>query len=162
MMQYQFGGTPLEDPSLDISIFLEVCDMLKLNAVSTYDMRLRLFPFSLRDKARVWLHSLPSRCITLWDELTKVFIMKFFPPSKTVSLKNQITTYAQREDESLYEAWKHVKDLLRLCPHHGLQWWMLVQAFYNRVTQPVRSTIDIAVGGTLMNKTEDKAKDDAK
>jgi len=34
---------------------------------------------------------------------------------------------------------------------------MLVQAFYNGVTQLIRFTIDEPGGGTLMNKTEDKA-----
>ena len=42
-------------------------------------------------------------------------------------------------------------------PHHGLQKWMIIQTFYNGVTQPVQSTIDAAVGGTLMSKTEDEA-----
>jgi len=32
-----------------------------------------------------------------------------------------------------------------------------VQTFYNGVTQPLRSTIDAAAGGTLMNKTKDEA-----
>jgi len=34
---------------------------------------------------------------------------------------------------------------------------MVVQTFYNGVTQPVRSMIDAAAGGTLMSKTEDEA-----
>ena len=34
---------------------------------------------------------------------------------------------------------------------------MIVQTFYNEVTQPLRSIIDAAAGGTLMNKTEDEA-----
>jgi len=34
---------------------------------------------------------------------------------------------------------------------------MIIQAFYNGLTQFVRSTIDAAVGGTLMSKIEDKA-----
>ena len=55
------------------------------------------------------------------------------------------------------EAWECFKELLRLCPHHGLQRWMIIQAFYNGVTQSVRSTIDVMAGGTLMSKTEDKA-----
>ena len=73
------------------------------------------------------------------------------------SLRNQITTFAQREDKLLYEVWECFKDLLRLCPHYGLQWWMLVQAFNNGVTQPMRSTINAVEGGTLMNNTEDEA-----
>ena len=42
-------------------------------------------------------------------------------------------------------------------PHHGLRCWMIIQAFYNGVTQPVRSTIDAEVGGTVMSTTEDEA-----
>ena len=90
------------------------------------------------------------------DELTKVFLAKFFPASKTASLRNQITSFSQREDESLYEAWERFKDLLRLCPHHGLQKWMVVQTFYNGLTQSVRSMIAATAGGTLMSKREEE------
>jgi len=34
---------------------------------------------------------------------------------------------------------------------------MVVQIFYNGVTQPVGSMIDAAVGGTLMSKTKEDA-----
>ena len=34
---------------------------------------------------------------------------------------------------------------------------MIIQSFYNGVTQSVNSTIDAEAGGTLMNKTEDEA-----
>jgi len=111
----------MEDPNLHLSVFLEVCNTLKINGASTDAIRLRLFLFSLRDKARAWLHALPPRSITMWDELTKGFLAKFFPPSRTTSLRNQITSFTQREDESLCEAWERFKDLLRLCPDHGLQ-----------------------------------------
>jgi len=47
--------------------------------------------------------------------------------------------------------------LLRLYPYHGLRKWIIVQAFFNGVTHAIRSLIDVTVGGTLMNKTEDKA-----
>jgi len=33
---------------------------------------------------------------------------------------------------------------------------MIVQTFYNGVTQPLRSTIDVVVGGTPINKNEDE------
>ena len=50
--QSQFGGTPLEDPSLHLSVFVEVCNTLKLNGVTIDVIQLWLFPFSLKDKAR--------------------------------------------------------------------------------------------------------------
>jgi len=31
-----------------------------------------------------------------------------------------------------------------------------MQKFYNGVTQPLRSTIDVVAGGILMNKTKDE------
>jgi len=157
VQQSQFSGSPMEDPNLHLSVLLEVCDMLMMNGSSTDAIHLHLFPFSLRDKARAWLHSLSPASISTWEELTKAFLTKFFPPSKTASQRNQITSFIQREDETLYEAWERFKDILRLCSHHGLQKWMVVQTFYNRVTQPVRSMIDAAAGGTLMSKTEEEA-----
>jgi len=96
---------------------------------------------------------LPSGCITIWDELTRAFIAKFFPLCKRANLRNHITNFMQKDEETLYEAWDQFKDLLCLCLHHGLQHWMIIQPFYNGVTQSVRSTIDAAAGGILMNKT---------
>ena len=52
VQQSQFGGTSLEDPNLHLSFFSERCDTLKLNGVSIDAIRLRLFLFSLRDRAR--------------------------------------------------------------------------------------------------------------
>jgi len=57
----------------------------------------------------------------------------------------------------LYEAWERFTELLRLCPHHGIQRCMILQTLYNGVTQPLRSTIDAATRGPLMNKAEDAA-----
>jgi len=91
--QSQFSKTLLEDPNLYLLVSLEACDTLKLNGVFSDAIQLHLFPFSLRDKVRAWLHSLPSGCITTWDELTRAFLAKFFPPSKTASLRNQITNF---------------------------------------------------------------------
>jgi len=94
----------MEDSNLHLSVFLEVCDTLKIHEASIDVIRLCLFPFSRQDKARVWLHSWPLSSITTWYELTKVLLTKFFPLSKTVSLRNQITSFTLWEDESLYEA----------------------------------------------------------
>ncbi|NAW23538.1 hypothetical protein FGF82_23740, partial [Salmonella sp. gx-f9] len=45
---------------------------------------------------------------------------KYFPPNKNAKLRNEITTFQQMDDESLYEAWERYKELLRKCPHHGI------------------------------------------
>ena len=57
----QFGGLPSEDSNQHITNFLEVCDTVKIGRVSNDEIRRRLFPFSLRDKARAWLQGQPKR-----------------------------------------------------------------------------------------------------
>ncbi|KAI4357188.1 hypothetical protein L6164_001154 [Bauhinia variegata] len=59
----QFVGGPNEDPNLNLSTFLEICDTFKYNGVSNEAIKLWLFSFSLRDGARWWLNSLPPGSI---------------------------------------------------------------------------------------------------
>ncbi|KAF7835900.1 uncharacterized protein G2W53_010759 [Senna tora] len=153
----QFGGSPVEDPNNHILNFLEICDTFKHNGVSDDAIRLRLFPFSLRDKAKVWLQSLPEGSITTWEELAQQFLTKYFPPGKTAKMRNDITSFVLLNNESLYEAWERFKDLLRKCPHHGLPKWLQVQTFYNGLSSEIRTSIDAAAGGALMSKPVDAA-----
>nr|GFB12423.1 reverse transcriptase domain-containing protein [Tanacetum cinerariifolium] len=90
-----------------------------------------LFPFSLERAARIWLENEPTRSIQTWDDLVTKFINQFFPPSKTTNLRNEITRFQQRFDESFYEAWERFNDLLRACPHHGFSELHQLDTFYN-------------------------------
>lgn len=55
VQQNQFSGSPTEDPNLHLSVFLQYVDTVEANGVSPEAIRLCLFPFSLRDRARAWL-----------------------------------------------------------------------------------------------------------
>ncbi|XP_040999874.1 uncharacterized protein LOC121245985 [Juglans microcarpa x Juglans regia] len=55
MQQAQFSGSPFDNPNIHLVMFLEICDTVKINGVTEDTIRLRPFPFSLRDKARDWL-----------------------------------------------------------------------------------------------------------
>ena len=114
----QFGGSPTEDPNMHIRNFIEICDTFKFNNVSEDAVKLRLFPFSLRDKAKGWSHSLPAGSITTWKELAQKFLTKLFPMAKTAAIKNALTQFAQQTGESLCKAWERYKEMLRKCPHH--------------------------------------------
>src|ERR1043165_2116263 len=59
VQQNQFSGSPTDDLNLHLSVFVQYADTVKANGVNPEAIRLRLFPFSLRDRARAWLQSLP-------------------------------------------------------------------------------------------------------
>ena len=80
------------------------------------------------------------------------FHARFFPPSKTAKLRDQITRFTQKDGEYLYDAWERFREMLRLCPHHGLEKWLIVHTFYNGLSYTTKMTVDAAVDGALMNK----------
>ncbi|XP_073049444.1 uncharacterized protein [Primulina eburnea] len=157
VQQNQFGGAATADPHLHLRTFLEITDTVKINGVSDEIIRLRLFPFSLRDQARSWLQSLPLGSITTWVDLVTKFLSKYFPPAKSAQLKIDITNFRQREFEVLYEAWERYKELLRKCPNHGYAEWVQIELFYNGLDGPTRGNVDAAAGGTIFSKTPEEA-----
>ncbi|KAG9458442.1 hypothetical protein H6P81_002950 [Aristolochia fimbriata] len=121
---YQFGGFSNEDPNEHIEIFLEICDIFRFKDVTNEAIWLRIFPFTLRDRAKSCYHTLPPDSILTWDELQRKFL-----------------------------TWERVKELLRKCPNHGIPRWMQMEIFYNGITVSTRSLVDAAAGGTMNKKT---------
>jgi hypothetical protein len=65
---------------------------------------MKLFPFSLVGEANDWLKSHHNQCLTSWNDLERKFLIIFFPPTKFIRAKTDITTFRQGTSESLYEA----------------------------------------------------------
>ena len=84
--QAQFSRSPLDDPNIHLAIFLEICNTVKMNGVTEDTIRLRLFPFSLRDKARGWLQSLQPGTITSWQDMAESFLLNSFHLQKQLNL----------------------------------------------------------------------------
>ncbi|RVW83952.1 hypothetical protein CK203_047335 [Vitis vinifera] len=58
-----------ENPYSHIKEFEEVCNTFREGGASIDLMRLKLFPFTLKDKAKIWLNSLRPRSIRNWVDL---------------------------------------------------------------------------------------------
>nr|GEU67206.1 reverse transcriptase domain-containing protein [Tanacetum cinerariifolium] len=76
-------------------------------------IKLMMFPYSLEGAARVWYDKEPPNSILAWEDLVNKFVNQFFPPSKTTHLKNEISRFTQRFEETFREAWERFKEMLR-------------------------------------------------
>ena len=64
-----FHGMENENPYTHIRDFEEVCITFKEDAIDMDLLKLKAFPLTLKDKAKIWLNSLRPRTIRSWAEL---------------------------------------------------------------------------------------------
>ena len=82
----QFYGLPNEDAKAHLHNFLELCETIIIKDVALESVMLRLFPFSLSGKAKQWIYQ-SNEAVNTWDKCSAVFLVKFFPMSKTNALR---------------------------------------------------------------------------
>nr|GFB35572.1 reverse transcriptase domain-containing protein [Tanacetum cinerariifolium] len=68
------------------------------------------------------------------------------------NLRNEITRFQQRFDESFYEACDHFNDLLRACPHHGFSKLHQLDTFYNALNVNDQDLLNSVAGGNFLDK----------
>lgn len=91
------------------------------------------------------------------EELAQKCLTKYFPPTKTAKLKNDITTFTQWENKSLYKAWERFRDLLRKCHYHDISIWLQIKTFYKGFDTTNHSMLDVIVCGEHISKTFEAA-----
>ena len=67
--------------------------MQKKKDVDKDVVKMKLFPFSLRDSAKKWFSYLPHNSIDSWNKCKDSFITKYFSPAKIISLRTQIMNF---------------------------------------------------------------------
>ncbi|RVW17921.1 Retrovirus-related Pol polyprotein from transposon 412 [Vitis vinifera] len=160
-----FHGMESENPYSHIKEFEEVCNTFQEGGASIDLMRLKLFPFTLKDKAKIWLNSLRllnslrPRSIRTWTDLQAEFLKKFFPTHRTNGLKRQISNFSAKENEKFYECWERYMEAINACPHHGFDTWLLVSYFYDGMSSSMKQLLETMCGGDFMSKNPEEAMD---
>ncbi|KAL0367499.1 UNVERIFIED_CONTAM: hypothetical protein Sradi_3640000 [Sesamum radiatum] len=131
---------------------------MRPQGVTEEQVKLRAFLFSLSEKVKDWLYSLPSGSIVSWNELKKQFFENYFPASQTITIRKEISGIRQFSSESFYEYWGRFKQLVESCAHHQFPDHLLIHYFYEGLTEANRSLVDAASEGALYDKTPTEAR----
>nr|GEX40036.1 reverse transcriptase domain-containing protein [Tanacetum cinerariifolium] len=155
----QFHGMSGDDANKHLDKLLHVTQSIKVNGVTDDTFRLYLFPHSLTHHATAWFDRLPRNSINTFEQMAKMFLGKYFTPSMVTKLRNEITNFRQRPDESLFEAWERYKLSIDRCPNHNMLPVTQIDSFYNGLTLRHRDTINVAAGGTFMKRRPERCYD---
>nr|GEW33659.1 DNA-directed DNA polymerase [Tanacetum cinerariifolium] len=155
----QFHGLPGVDANKHLDKFLHVTHSIKVNGVTDDALHLYLFPYSLTHHATAWFDRLPRNSINTFEQMAKMFLGKYFPPSMVTKLRNEITNFRQHPDESLFEAWERCKLSIDRCPNHNILPVTQIDTFYNGLTLRHRDTINAVAGGTFTKRRPEECYD---
>ncbi|RVW58959.1 Retrovirus-related Pol polyprotein from transposon 17.6 [Vitis vinifera] len=128
-----FHGMESENPYAHIKEFEDVCNTFQEGGASIDLMRLKLFPFTLKDKAKIWLNSLRPR--------------SKFQTSQLKRMRNSM------------ECWERYMEAINACPHHGFDTWLLVSYFYDGMSSSMKQLLETMCGGDFMSKNPEEAMD---
>ncbi|KAK1433898.1 hypothetical protein QVD17_10816 [Tagetes erecta] len=151
-----FHGTALEEPYLHISEFEASCSTIGGQGFSPDEVKLVLFQFTLKDKAKQWFLSLPSASIHTWRDMQQQFLDEYYTSQRTSDARRSIRGFTQQSGEQFHEAWHRFKELLRTCPHHGIDKWELISAFYDGLSpEDARDVNSTSAGTFTFNHVDD-------
>ncbi|GJZ77900.1 hypothetical protein Tco_0642572 [Tanacetum coccineum] len=137
-----FSGSDLEDPNEHIEKVLEITDLFHIPDVTIDQLMLIAFPMSLTGAANRWLKNEPLGSIKTWEALKKNFLGKYCPPARTAKKMEEINSFQQEADESIYNSWERFKELILKCPQHYLTDMQVVIAFYKGLDEPTRFSLN--------------------
>nr|GEU70730.1 reverse transcriptase domain-containing protein [Tanacetum cinerariifolium] len=156
-------GGPIAPISIQATNFRLKNDMIqqsiKVNGVTDDALHLYLFPHSLTHSAIDWFDHFPRHSIHTFEQMAKMFVGKYFPPSMLTKLRNEIINFRQRPDESLFEAWERYKISIDRCTNHNMLLVTQIDTFYNGLTLRHRDTNNAAAGGSFMKRRPEECYD---
>nr|GEY15246.1 reverse transcriptase domain-containing protein [Tanacetum cinerariifolium]GEY15249.1 reverse transcriptase domain-containing protein [Tanacetum cinerariifolium] len=79
-------------------------------------------------------------------------LINMMTSDQTTNLRNEISNFQQRFDDSFHEAWDRYKDLLCACPRHGFTELHQIDTFYNALNPADQDSLNAAVGGNLLER----------
>ncbi|GJW40196.1 hypothetical protein Tco_0066041 [Tanacetum coccineum] len=103
-----FYGRENDNPHAHINSFKRITSTLRFRNVPNDVIKLMMFPYSLEGAPKIVRNELPNSFDL--GGISFQFVNQFFPPSKTTHLKNEISRFTQKFEETFSEAWERFKE----------------------------------------------------
>ncbi|XP_021995801.1 uncharacterized protein LOC110892983 [Helianthus annuus] len=143
----KFKGLATEEPYFHLDTNDSICNTIGGQGFSADDVNLVLFQFFLEDKAKRWFHTLPSASIFTWADMQQIFLDEYYTSQKTNDARRGLRSFQQQSGEMFHEAFERFNMMLRNCPHHGIQFWELLNAFHEGLSsEDARDLMSITNG----------------
>ncbi|KAM2409092.1 hypothetical protein ACFX1X_028041 [Malus domestica] len=152
-----FNGFSTDDPNMHIVEFVMGCKNILVRGFLAESIKLHLFPYTLKDQAMRWLLTLPSGSISTWAHLSEIFLSKYYPTSKTLDMRTQILSFAQKPSEEFHEAWERLKELIRKCPQSGINSTDQIHIFFKGLNMTTKTLVNTTCGGSYKDKNAQEA-----
>nr|XP_043625595.1 uncharacterized protein LOC122597019 [Erigeron canadensis] len=120
-------------------------------------VKLSLFPSSLTGEALAWFEDLEENSIETWAQLKEAFVSEFLSPVLARKLKKDVRDLRQEEEETIPQAWKRLKKMLKKCHGHGIERDEIIEIFYDGLSEQSQKELDLAGGGIFLYKTTNTA-----
>lgn len=100
--------------------FYVVCLIIRPQGIFEDHTKLCGFPFSLNEAVKDWLFYLSPDSITTWTIMVRAFLEKYFPTSKAIGIKREISGIKKKDSGELYEYWKRFKRMCTSCSQYNI------------------------------------------
>ena len=94
-------GKLSEDPYKHVEELSQVCEINHLQNFHINTMKMKLFPATLRDRAKDWFLKLGKE-FTSWTEMVEEFLRKYYSVGKTTSVWKAIREFIQGSNETFH------------------------------------------------------------
>ena len=81
-----YQGVDSENPYSFMRDLKDVCSAFLSTGSPLHIICIVFIPFSLKEKAKIWFHSLAPNSIFTWEDMRNEFLNKFFPLARTNAL----------------------------------------------------------------------------
>jgi len=153
-----FSGEGDENPYIHIREFEQTCDCLQIEGMSDETLRWKIFPFSLKGKARQWYDRVVGKQRGDWGSLHCNFCLDFYPISQIIDLRVKVLTMKQEPRESLASTWNCFTTLLASGLDLSLPNPILLQHIYKDMSRDSRKLLDTTSGGSFLHVSSEKSR----